>query len=914
MISKAKRITLGAIFIMIGAVVLRLVNPSNALLDDKDIEAILSGDMDVTYEMFGAAGDGVTNDYMAIKAAHDFANKLYVKNNYLVTVKANSSKTYYLGKMSQEIDVITNVDFNNATFVIDDYIDNNFNGKNDVNIEQAIFNVTNPMFVESKIKYINLIDQLDSSFKITPKTNDLSVLVSALKNNKYYIKNEYVRSQFDGNRYWGVTLVDKSVNYIQDFELKDNGSNVTEVLVFDSETGKLIVPVDYNYNDLLEVNVYPISNRNITIENGLFVTKTNNEVYSRSIRNKYTKRNILVNYTGNINISNISHEVLENSHKYTGKYQSINGNLYDGFIELDNTVKVQLDNVKLTPKTYTYYVIDGKESSVINDTSDLTINKSVIVNINNLDYYCDNDDDSICYKKYMLDNSKSSLLTSNYSKNISIDNSRINEIFVDKGITNLKVTNSTIGKGGIILTGKGIVDINNVTFDSSKNVINLNRNYGSSFDGDVLLNNVNYNITKVNDYVPSVIYSDNKENHDFGYISYFPNVYANNINIDTTNSGYSYIPFVKLDEDIANTIDGSKANNLYYFKENLILDKFNITNGSSLLLFNENFTNRQINLYQNSFGRNGTLNVYGNFNINPNLLLNADPKFAFGSKVEYEYTDIIASYNSKLDKLNKLDGYVSVGSIPSMISDYKDKISMVKFIKTDIDTINDKYTNALVGSKFNYNSKDDVYAYVMVEGEEIVLYFASDKNIYLENGYRLFKDFKLLNKVYLDNCILDNLTNTREMFSGCNYFDFDDDFVLLDKKINVASDMFKNVYKVNIDNDSSVILLKRLPASLLEVIYSGKMYNRNNTNLLSDNYGTGWYILGNNSKKYISIIGDINGDGIINVADVSKLDMFVKDNSKAKYDYERFAADVNFDSKITSEDSEELYRIVREDK
>ena len=46
----------------------------------------------VTYEQFGAVGDGVTDDFGAIRAAHEYANE------HSLDVHATEGKTYYVCK------------------------------------------------------------------------------------------------------------------------------------------------------------------------------------------------------------------------------------------------------------------------------------------------------------------------------------------------------------------------------------------------------------------------------------------------------------------------------------------------------------------------------------------------------------------------------------------------------------------------------------------------------------------------------------------------------------------------------------------------------------------------------------------------------------------------------------------------
>ena len=68
----------------------------------------------VTYEEYGAVGDGVHDDQMAIIAAHDAANELGLP------VRAKDGKTYYIGKSDKVAVIQTDVDFGKAKFIIND--------------------------------------------------------------------------------------------------------------------------------------------------------------------------------------------------------------------------------------------------------------------------------------------------------------------------------------------------------------------------------------------------------------------------------------------------------------------------------------------------------------------------------------------------------------------------------------------------------------------------------------------------------------------------------------------------------------------------------------------------------------------------------------------------------------------------
>ena len=74
----------------------------------------------VTYEDFGAIGDGVTDDFIAIYNTHEYANE------HKISVKGTPGKTYYIHDTSLGTDTIhvavikTDVDWCGANFIIDD--------------------------------------------------------------------------------------------------------------------------------------------------------------------------------------------------------------------------------------------------------------------------------------------------------------------------------------------------------------------------------------------------------------------------------------------------------------------------------------------------------------------------------------------------------------------------------------------------------------------------------------------------------------------------------------------------------------------------------------------------------------------------------------------------------------------------
>ena len=68
----------------------------------------------VSYEDFGARGDGQSDDLTAIAKAHAYANR------HGLRVKADDRATYYIGGQDESVIIQTDTDFGAAKFVIDD--------------------------------------------------------------------------------------------------------------------------------------------------------------------------------------------------------------------------------------------------------------------------------------------------------------------------------------------------------------------------------------------------------------------------------------------------------------------------------------------------------------------------------------------------------------------------------------------------------------------------------------------------------------------------------------------------------------------------------------------------------------------------------------------------------------------------
>ena len=186
-----------------------------------------------------------------------------------------------------------------------------------------------------------------------------------------------------------------------------------------------------------------------------------------------------------------------------------------------------------------------------------------------------------------------------------------------RGVQNLQITNSTIGVRGLRLIGSGYFYGDNITFDRSSNIIELRGDYGSTWDGDILLQNSTYNYPQ-NKTTATLVYSGNSGKYDYGYHSVFPNLYINNINVKISNqSNANELNLMSLSDFAGNQNDSNKK---YYYREKTINSKVSSNaifanikispeGKGKIYLFKDGFANNQANLKIESYGSNNNYRI-----------------------------------------------------------------------------------------------------------------------------------------------------------------------------------------------------------------------------------------------------------------------------------------------------------------
>lgn len=254
----------------------------------------------VTYEMFGAIGDGVADDSFAIKKAHEYANE------HGLPIKANASNTYYV-KENTNIPVKTNVDFNGATIIIDD--------KGGVDRLNGIFNIM------SDHSWQTLSSPF--GFTLTKTTHKIAQLAG------------------HGNIIVKLENTDKKI-FIRSGSNSNTGVGMKEYILVDNG-GNILTPVTWDFSQHTNIEYRVLDNTFLTFSNGNFKTKHNDG----EVVNNYYERGIVIN-RDRVVVENITHEIIADE----------KGAPYAGFIHPQECAHFIARDLVLNPHT-TYYNASG---------------------------------------------------------------------------------------------------------------------------------------------------------------------------------------------------------------------------------------------------------------------------------------------------------------------------------------------------------------------------------------------------------------------------------------------------------------------------------------------------------------------------------------------------------------------------
>ena len=420
----------------------------------------------VSYEDFGAVGDGVTDDFDAIEAAHKYANENGLE------IKTKSDATYYIGaKLTREIPIETNVDWNGAHFIINDNVENAYE-----------YRAVNLFAFRRKARIIlegdALIAAIGEGRTIKRGDTELPWLAPVLTEDAYIrVIDENHRDfvRFGSNENKGIARRDT-------FEVSKDG-------VLDPETD-----VAYEFDNITKIEIFPARETPITVKNGNFASICCRTVKETNFLGRWHgyERGFCIE-RADVTLENLTHKMIDEPELDTTRDELAKnyGNRgesypYEGFIVGRCANRLTIKNCLLTAHT-TYY--EDKPATVSTGwkvpapvplgSYDMYFHACNRVSLINVRQNCPT---GIGDQRYW------GIMASNNCKNFLLDGCYMNRFDAHQGFWNTTILNSTIGHS-INITGGGHLYMENVTKLTGYCFLSVRGDYGASFEGDIVLKN-----------------------------------------------------------------------------------------------------------------------------------------------------------------------------------------------------------------------------------------------------------------------------------------------------------------------------------------------------------------------------------------------------------------------------------------
>jgi len=230
----------------------RSLNPGDGEFElTNGLVARLSGAKSVNYRLFGAKGDGETDDGSAIKAAHGFANQQ--------RLPVHNPEGKFRIEKTRAIPIEANVQWGQSEF----YINEKYN------TDQPVFHVKSryePIEISASDTVGRaLVDQLHPGVQVIPELRDF-------ENHLIHLHDDEDRIAFRAGSY-------------------NSNGRAREELIYVSLQGRILGDVAWSFRSTVKITAYPTEESYLVVEGGTFYLSGESPVYDRGA---YSHNGILV--------------------------------------------------------------------------------------------------------------------------------------------------------------------------------------------------------------------------------------------------------------------------------------------------------------------------------------------------------------------------------------------------------------------------------------------------------------------------------------------------------------------------------------------------------------------------------------------------------------------------------------------
>ena len=514
----------------------------------------------VRYSDFGAKGDGESDDYEAIYAAHTYANEGGQ------TVYADDGAVYYLNSTPYPINIRTSVEFGNAKFIIDDRGDEVHAQKS-----QGLFRVVRDIG-GSTLSNLDIPDILQNKENglpiITRDTTELPWIVP-------FLTADSMVRMFDAEHR----------DYVR-YGANQNGGNIRQDVILVSADGKISpdTPPAYDFYNINNIHIFRCDDTPITINGGSFETIACRTVAATDYVNKWAGyyRGFTVS-RANVTIQNLHHTVVGEpeatpaNNNFNPRNESYP---YYGFIFITESYNVLVKDSTLVGRKRYY-----EDKPITESSSESVQNQQTQpVPMGSYDFVIEHSShtvfDNVQQTNSITDHAYWGIMSSNGSKNMTFVNCAISRYDAHRSFFNGTLIDTKVGHtfnviGGGTLYAKNCVRVSGDTF------ISLRQDYGATFNGDIILEDCTLQGYKTHTggslptskytktYVVTSGYSTAALylTWDFGYTCYMPRT-VTLINYKAAGTPYVF-------NNISNKAFDANKSNMYVITEEIIFKNMN---------------------------------------------------------------------------------------------------------------------------------------------------------------------------------------------------------------------------------------------------------------------------------------------------------------------------------------------------
>jgi hypothetical protein len=284
--------------------------------------------------------------------------------------------------------------------------------------------------------------------------------------------------------------------YIREGLNQNNGSAQRDCFILRRD-GSIEGDIDWDYDTVTQVEARPIDERPLVLRGGIFTTTANRMKQEKGYN--YWLRNIAITRS-NTTVEGLTHHI-------TGEGEF--GHPYNGFLAAQGCANITFRDCFVTGhKTYSTIGAAGKPVSM--GTYDLIANE--VVNFTMINVRMDN----------ILDPTRWGVAATNFCKNILLENCTLSRMDTHQGVSGTyTIRGCTIGYIGINAIGRGTLLVENTT-SNGRAFINLRSDYGSTWEGPVVIRNCQWIPGGGTPIQPCLLNGSNSGQHDFGYPCFMP--------------------------------------------------------------------------------------------------------------------------------------------------------------------------------------------------------------------------------------------------------------------------------------------------------------------------------------------------------------------------------------------------------